>query len=83
LRVLDENDNPPMFKELAYKIEIDQAVPLNTKLLQLEAFDADEGLNGALQYSIANKSPYFHIGNCCVLKVGLIGESINLPGKHC
>uniref|UniRef100_A0A914HYR1 Uncharacterized protein n=1 Tax=Globodera rostochiensis TaxID=31243 RepID=A0A914HYR1_GLORO len=61
LRVLDENDNPPMFKELAYRLDIEDDVPLNARLLRVEAFDADEGLNGALYYSLVDPSSYFFI----------------------
>lgn len=61
LHVLDENDNPPMFKELNYQVEIEQDIPLNSRVVQLEAFDADEGLNGALYYSLVNHSQHFYI----------------------
>ncbi|KAL3074151.1 hypothetical protein niasHS_014981 [Heterodera schachtii] len=61
LRVLDENDNPPMFKELSYRVEVDHDVPLHQRLLRVEGFDADEGLNGALSYSLITPSSFFFI----------------------
>ncbi|KAF7638659.1 hypothetical protein Mgra_00001742 [Meloidogyne graminicola] len=62
IHVLDENDNPPMFKKLNYKINLNiLPLPINTQIIQLEAFDADEGLNGELYYSLINPSNYFYI----------------------
>ena len=69
VQILDENDNPPMFKELNYRLQIDrQKTPLHSRLVQLEAFDADEGLNGALYYSLIRPSPYFYIGTLKYIK---------------
>ncbi|CAK5055660.1 unnamed protein product [Meloidogyne enterolobii] len=62
IRVLDENDNPPMFKELNYFLNLNiLPLPLNSKIIKLEAFDADEGLNGELLYSLIKPSKYFYI----------------------
>ncbi|KAI1730641.1 cadherin domain-containing protein [Ditylenchus destructor] len=61
LRILDENDNAPMFRKLDYLAEVDDRVPLNSRIIQLDGFDADEGLNGELYYSMITPSEQFHL----------------------
>uniref|UniRef100_A0A914CPX4 Cadherin domain-containing protein n=1 Tax=Acrobeloides nanus TaxID=290746 RepID=A0A914CPX4_9BILA len=59
--VLDENDNNPMFMKTQYNVSIDDQTPINSKIVKLDAFDADEGINSELYFSLVNPSPYFYI----------------------
>uniref|UniRef100_A0A915D922 Cadherin domain-containing protein n=1 Tax=Ditylenchus dipsaci TaxID=166011 RepID=A0A915D922_9BILA len=61
LRIVDENDNSPMFKKLEYSLQIDDRTALNSRLLQLDGFDADEGLNGELYFSLISPSNQFYV----------------------
>ncbi|XP_077330322.1 protocadherin gamma-C5-like isoform X15 [Lithobates pipiens] len=50
IKVLDINDNPPIFDQSVYKIKMKENLPLNTIVLSLNATDLDEGANGEIQY---------------------------------
>ncbi|XP_077330321.1 protocadherin gamma-C5-like isoform X14 [Lithobates pipiens] len=50
IKVLDINDNPPVFDQSVYKIKLKENLPLNTIVLSLNATDLDEGANGEIQY---------------------------------
>ncbi|KAG9491008.1 hypothetical protein GDO78_006390 [Eleutherodactylus coqui] len=49
--VMDLNDNEPIFDKGLYKINVKENSPPNTVLLQLNATDLDEGVNGEIEYS--------------------------------
>ncbi|XP_056455868.1 protocadherin alpha-5-like isoform X3 [Gadus chalcogrammus] len=55
INVLDNNDNPPVFSKSLYKTQIIENVPTGTTLVILEATDADEGVNGEIEYSLRRK----------------------------
>ncbi|KAM4675299.1 protocadherin gamma-C5-like isoform 5-T5 [Discoglossus pictus] len=55
--VLDLNDNAPTFNKSYYKINLQENIPLNTILLQLNATDRDEGVNGEIEYSFDDHTP--------------------------
>lgn len=44
--VVDSNDNKPVFTHPRYDVILDENHPLNSVILQIRAFDADEGNNG-------------------------------------
>ncbi|XP_040200839.1 protocadherin gamma-C5-like isoform X17 [Rana temporaria] len=50
IKVLDINDNPPVFDQTVYKIKLRENLPLNTVVLSLNASDLDEGANGDILY---------------------------------
>ncbi|XP_040200875.1 LOW QUALITY PROTEIN: protocadherin gamma-C5-like [Rana temporaria] len=50
IKVLDINDNPPVFDQSVYKIKLKENLPLNTIVLSLNATDLDEGANGEILY---------------------------------
>ncbi|KAM9311551.1 protocadherin gamma-C5-like [Gastrophryne carolinensis] len=50
IRVLDINDNPPVFDQLIFKINLEENLPLNTVILKLNATDRDEGVNSEIEY---------------------------------
>ncbi|KAM4621708.1 protocadherin alpha-2-like isoform 2-T2 [Polymixia lowei] len=49
--VVDANDNTPTFSQSLYKARVNENAPYGTTVIQLNASDLDEGLNGKLTYS--------------------------------
>ncbi len=54
ITVLDNNDNRPIFTKDVYSVTITENLPLGSLILQVNATDADLGLNGAVQYSFVS-----------------------------
>ncbi|XP_077356776.1 cadherin EGF LAG seven-pass G-type receptor 1 isoform X2 [Festucalex cinctus] len=52
ITIEDENDNYPQFSEKRYVVQIQENVAINTKVIQVEATDKDEGNNAKVHYSI-------------------------------
>uniref|UniRef100_A0A667ZZJ2 Cadherin EGF LAG seven-pass G-type receptor 1 n=1 Tax=Myripristis murdjan TaxID=586833 RepID=A0A667ZZJ2_9TELE len=52
ISVEDENDNYPQFSEKRYVVQVPENVAVNTKIIQVEATDKDEGNNAKVHYSI-------------------------------
>lgn len=52
ITVEDENDNYPQFSEKRYTVKVPENVAVNTKVVQVEATDKDEGNNAKVHYSI-------------------------------
>nr|DBA30638.1 TPA: hypothetical protein GDO54_006593 [Pyxicephalus adspersus] len=50
IKVLDINDNPPIFNQSVYKISLRENLPLNSRIIILNATDQDEAMNGEIQY---------------------------------
>ncbi|CAD5229179.1 unnamed protein product [Bursaphelenchus okinawaensis] len=61
VRVVDDNDILPFFRDPEYKVDVDNKLSVNSKLVQLRAVDADSGLNGELLYSFKSSSEFFYI----------------------
>ncbi|XP_073932942.1 protocadherin alpha-4 isoform X8 [Castor canadensis] len=64
--VLDANDNAPVFDRTLYTVKLPENVPKGTLLINLNASDLDEGLNGDIIYSFSadispNVKHKFHI----------------------
>ncbi|XP_064182035.1 protocadherin alpha-2-like isoform X3 [Anguilla rostrata] len=55
VNVIDANDNAPVFSKSLYKVRVNENVSLGTKIITLNATDLDEGLNGELVYSLAER----------------------------
>lgn len=55
--VLDDNDNWPFFFQPSYVVDVQENVPLDTKVVQVKAVDPDSGRNGQIYYSIEQASP--------------------------
>ncbi|XP_071455526.1 cadherin-87A [Hetaerina americana] len=56
IKLLDTNDNPPVFNQHLYQASILENIPLTppTPIKQVQAQDADEGINSLVMYSIAS-----------------------------
>ena len=54
IRVLDRNDNNPIFTKDVYKASLSENVPEGTHVLSVAATDADSGPNAKISYSIRN-----------------------------
>ncbi|XP_033990007.1 protocadherin alpha-7-like isoform X4 [Trematomus bernacchii] len=52
--VSDVNDNPPFFTKESYTAQLKENSPLGTNVIQVNATDLDEGLNGEVIYSFGN-----------------------------
>ncbi|XP_026315594.1 cadherin-related tumor suppressor isoform X2 [Hyposmocoma kahamanoa] len=52
--VLDENDNPPIFTNTQLNVSVLETEPVNKKIIQFHATDADLGINRELQFSITS-----------------------------
>ncbi|XP_049330767.1 protocadherin alpha-3-like [Astyanax mexicanus] len=52
--VLDINDNAPVFTKDIYTVMVNENVPKGSIVVQVNATDSDEGLNGEIVYSMSN-----------------------------
>ncbi|KAM7000086.1 protocadherin gamma-C5-like isoform 1-T1 [Tautogolabrus adspersus] len=57
IRVLDSNDNFPVFEKNVYKVTLDEKSLKGTLVLKPKATDADEGLNGEIEFSFGSRTP--------------------------
>jgi protocadherin Fat 4 len=64
VRVLDENDNSPLFDPKVYSASVSENATIGLSVLQVSATDLDEGLNGRVRYTIVGGDINFdfHIG---------------------
>ncbi|KAM9741964.1 protocadherin-19 isoform 2-T2 [Menidia menidia] len=51
VKVIDSNDNNPVFDEPVYTVNVMENSPINTLVIDLNATDPDEGTNGEVVYS--------------------------------
>ncbi|XP_048886431.1 protocadherin-17-like isoform X2 [Brienomyrus brachyistius] len=57
VKVMDSNDNSPVFEQPSYVIEIPENAPIGKVLIDLNATDPDEGSNGQVVYSFSGYTP--------------------------
>lgn len=64
VRILDENDNSPLFDPKVYSASVSENATIGLSILQVSATDLDEGLNGRVRYTIVGGDSNFdfHIG---------------------
>ncbi|KAM4554632.1 protocadherin alpha-7-like isoform 13-T13 [Odontesthes bonariensis] len=66
VNVSDVNDNPPVFSQESYTAQVRENCAVGTTVIQVNATDLDEGLNGEVVYSFDNDvdaqtSELFHL----------------------
>ncbi|XP_054890834.1 protocadherin gamma-A4-like isoform X23 [Poeciliopsis prolifica] len=54
IKVLDANDNAPVFKQSVYKTTVTENAAAGTHIVTVNATDADSGTNGHITYSVSN-----------------------------
>nr|XP_023416034.1 protocadherin-16-like [Cavia porcellus] len=52
LRVLDENDNPPVFEQAEYRASVREDAPPGAEVCRVRATDRDLGPNGRVRYGL-------------------------------
>ena len=57
INVLDVNDNEPRFPTSNYYQSVAENVPEGYSILQVTAFDPDQGLNSKIEYSLRDPTP--------------------------
>ncbi|XP_013883796.1 protocadherin-8 [Austrofundulus limnaeus] len=57
VKVKDYNDNSPVFDRNSFTVELPEDAPPGSLLLDLNAEDPDEGLNGEVVYGFGNQVP--------------------------
>ncbi|KAJ8371737.1 hypothetical protein AAFF_G00302840 [Aldrovandia affinis] len=57
VRILDSNDNVPVFDSSVYKVKLLENSPKDTLVIKLNATDLDEGTNGEVIYSFSSYTP--------------------------
>ncbi|XP_022615845.1 protocadherin gamma-C5-like [Seriola dumerili] len=55
--VLDNNDNVPVFKRPLYNVTVHENTVAGSVLVKVEATDADEGVNGEIEYVFSDHTP--------------------------
>lgn len=55
VHVKDTNDNPPRFYTSLFQEAVSESVPVGYSILRVQAYDADEGLNSQLRYTVAER----------------------------
>uniref|UniRef100_A0A8C3I3E0 Protocadherin Fat 3 n=1 Tax=Chrysemys picta bellii TaxID=8478 RepID=A0A8C3I3E0_CHRPI len=56
VKVLDVNDNKPVFEAANYEAVIMEGMPIGINLIQVKAIDADWGANGQVTYTLSVES---------------------------
>lgn len=55
IKVTDFNDNSPVFDQNSFSVSLPEDAPAGTVILDLNAVDADEGLNGEVTYGFGKQ----------------------------
>ncbi|KAM8847880.1 protocadherin alpha-8-like [Synchiropus picturatus] len=55
VNVMDVNDNAPIFTKSLYKLRVSEGAQRGSAIIQLNATDLDEGMNGKIVYSFAKR----------------------------
>ncbi|XP_012516836.1 PREDICTED: protocadherin alpha-12, partial [Propithecus coquereli] len=76
--ILDVNDNAPEFDKPGYKAALFENVQNDTRVIQLNASDLDEGLNREISYGIRMISP---VSEKCMFSINADTGEIRIYGK--
>ncbi|XP_062986159.1 protocadherin gamma-A4-like isoform X20 [Elgaria multicarinata webbii] len=52
VKVLDANDNAPVFTQPVYEVSVKENIPKGSTIVTISATDLDEGINGEVKYSL-------------------------------
>uniref|UniRef100_A0A1I8N8Q9 Cadherin domain-containing protein n=1 Tax=Musca domestica TaxID=7370 RepID=A0A1I8N8Q9_MUSDO len=74
----DVNDNPPVFSQPMYTVELPENITVGTKVVQVQADDADTGLGGRVRYTAI--LGYLNTSLNLDAETGLITVSTNKHG---
>ncbi|XP_075902699.1 protocadherin alpha-7-like [Nelusetta ayraudi] len=82
--VSDVNDNPPVFTQDSYTVQLRENSPIGTTVIQVNATDLDEGPNGEVTYSLgkdvdARSRSRFHLDPLS----GVITVAGNIDFEEC
>ena len=80
IKIIDENDNPPLFSQTEYSVTTPISTPAGSSLLTVAASDPDFGSNGAVRYSLQSVVLGFHV-NAQTGAVSVANSSL-LPGDY-
>ncbi|XP_062940572.1 protocadherin alpha-12 [Cynocephalus volans] len=78
ITILDVNDNAPEFDKPGYKVVLFENVQNDTKVIQLNASDLDEGLNREISYGIKMILP---VSEKCMFSINPDTGEIRVYGK--
>uniref|UniRef100_H0XSX6 Protocadherin alpha 12 n=2 Tax=Otolemur garnettii TaxID=30611 RepID=H0XSX6_OTOGA len=78
ITILDVNDNAPEFDKPGYKVVLFENVQNDTRVIQLNASDLDEGLNREISYGIRMISP---VSEKCMFSINPDTGEIRIYGK--
>ncbi|XP_041864356.1 protocadherin-16 [Melanotaenia boesemani] len=56
VKVLDVNDNSPVFSKSSYTVEVSEDAAEGSQVLQVSATDADDGFNGKVLYFLSHEA---------------------------
>uniref|UniRef100_A0A7N9AP93 Protocadherin-16 n=1 Tax=Mastacembelus armatus TaxID=205130 RepID=A0A7N9AP93_9TELE len=56
IKVLDVNDNSPVFSKSSYSVEVSEDAAEGTQVLEVSAVDADDDLNGKVLYFLSREA---------------------------
>ncbi|XP_053101875.1 protocadherin gamma-B5-like [Hemicordylus capensis] len=60
INVIDANDNPPVFTQEVYIVNLNENAPKGSSVVQVKATDRDEGSYGQVNYSFSNIAESAH-----------------------
>ncbi|XP_032076286.1 protocadherin gamma-B5-like [Thamnophis elegans] len=60
IKIIDANDNPPVFSQKVYKIKLKENVSKGSTVIQVKATDKDDGSNGQISYCFSNIADITH-----------------------
>ena len=75
--ITDVNDNKPVFNSRFYEENIKENVGIGHSVLQVKAYDEDEGSNGVVSYAIRGSTSFFSIDH----QTGVITTQADLMNK--
>ncbi|XP_023473310.2 protocadherin alpha-12 isoform X15 [Equus caballus] len=78
ITVLDVNDNAPEFDTPSYKVVLFENVPNDTRVIQLNASDRDEGVNREISYGIRMILP---VSKNCIFSINPETGEVRIYGK--